>query len=130
ASADLAARFGEDARVVQAIRALHQAAAEPSVEAVLLKVAERAIIGRPGERDDNLDVFFERMQHLESIAASFSGVGRVFAMRAGKELRVIVEPGSVADADVVWLSKDITRRVAQEARFPGTVRVSVIRETR
>ncbi|HUD71088.1 MAG TPA: ribonuclease Y [Dongiaceae bacterium] len=130
ASADLAARFGEDARVVQAIRALHQVAAEPSVEAVLLKVAERAVVGRPGERDDNLDIFFERMQHLEAIAASFSGVGKVFAMRAGKELRVIVEPGSVADADVVWLSKDITRRVTQEARFPGTVRVSVIRETR
>jgi len=88
------------------------------------------VIGRPGERDDNLDIFFERMQHLESIASSFSGVGRVFAMRAGKELRVIVEPGALADADVIWLSKDISRRVSQEARFPGTVRVSVIRETR
>jgi ribonuclease Y len=129
-SADLAAKFGEDPRVVHAIRALHQPGAAPSVEAVLLKVAERVIAGRPGERDDNLDVFLERLQHIEEIAASFSGVGRAYAMRAGKELRVIVEPDAATDADVVWLSKDISRRIAQEVRFPGTVRVSVIRETR
>jgi ribonuclease Y len=129
-SADLAAKFGEDARVVQAIRALHHPGAEPSVEAVLLKVAERVIVGRPGERDDNLDVFLERLRHIETIASSFSGVRRVFAMRAGKELRVIVEPGAATDADVVWLSKDISRRISQEVQFPGTVRVSVIRETR
>jgi ribonuclease Y len=129
-SADLAAKFGEDASVVQAIRSLHQPGAEPSIEAVLLKLAERVIVGRPGERDDNLDVFIERLRHLEEIAASFSGVGRVFAMRAGKEVRVIVEPVASSDADVVWLSKDISKRIAREVQFPGTVRVSVIRETR
>jgi len=129
-SADLAAKFGEDAPVVQAIRALHHPGTEPSVEAVLLKVAERVIVGRPGERDDNLDVFLERLRHIETIASSFSGVGRVFAMRAGKELRVIVEPDAATDADVVWLSKDISRRISQEVKYPGTVRVSVIRETR
>jgi ribonuclease Y len=129
-SADLAAKYGEDAAVVQAIRALHQPGAEPSIEAVLLKLAERVVVGRPGERDDNLDVFIERLKHLEEIAASFSGVGRVFAMRAGKEVRVIVEPVSASDADVVWLSKDISRRIAREVQYPGTVRISVIRETR
>ena len=116
--------------MVQAIRALHQPGAEPSVEAVLLKVAERVVVARPGERDDNLEVFIERLQHLEEIAASFSGVARVFAMRAGKEVRVIVEPGQITDAEVIWLSKDISRRVSQELRYPGTIRVSVIRETR
>jgi ribonuclease Y len=130
-SADLAAKLGEDARVVQAIRALHPAStAEPSVEAVLLKTAERAVIARPGERDDNLEVFVERLAHLEEIGRSFSGVDRVYAMRAGKEVRVIVEPARVTDADVIWLSKDISRRISQEVRFPGSVRVSVIRETR
>jgi ribonuclease Y len=130
-SADLAAKFGEDARVVQAIRALHASSgADPSVEAVLLKTAERVVIARPGERDDNLDVFVERLTHLEEIGRSFSGVDRVYAMRAGKEVRVIVEPGRIADADVIWLSKDISRRISQEVRFPGSVRVSVIRETR
>jgi len=129
-SADLAARFGEAAQVVQAIRALHAPGPEPSVEAVLLKVAERAVIGRPGERDDNLDVFIERLRHLEEIAASFSGVSRAFAMRAGKEVRVIAEATSASDDDIIWLSKDITRRIEQEVQFPGTIRVSVIRETR
>ncbi|HYV18501.1 MAG TPA: ribonuclease Y [Verrucomicrobiae bacterium] len=129
-SADLAARSGEDPRVVQAIRSLAASEAAPSVEAVLLQVAERAVVARPGERDDNLDVFIERLRRIEEIGASFSGVARVFAMRAGKEVRVIVEPGSVNDTEVAWLSKDISRRIAQEVRFPGTVRVSVIRETR
>jgi ribonuclease Y len=129
-SADLAARSGEEARVVQAIRSLAAHDAAPSVEAVLLQVAERAVVARPGERDDNLDVFIERLRRIEDIGSSFSGVAKVFAMRAGKEVRVIVEPGSVGDAEVAWLSKDISRRIAQEVQFPGTVRVSVIRETR
>jgi ribonuclease Y len=130
-SADLAAKFGEDARVAQAIRALHPSSGpEPSVEAVLLKTAERAVIARPGERDGNLEVFIERLEALEEIGRSFSGVDRVYAMRAGKEVRVIVEPARITDADVIWLSKDISRRISQEVRFPGSVRVSVIRETR
>jgi ribonuclease Y len=128
-SADLAARLGEETRVVQAIRALH-GGPEPSVEAVLLRTAERAITARPGERDDNLDVLIERLSHLEAIAASFSGVSKAFAMRAGKEVRVIVEASSASDSDVVWLSKDITSRIQQELEYPGTIRVSVIRETR
>jgi ribonuclease Y len=127
--ADLAAKLGEDARVVQAIRALH-GGPEPSIEAVLLKTAERSIIARPGERDDNLGVLIERLSHLESIAASFSGVSKAFAMRSGKEVRVIVEAAAAGDHDVVWLSKDITSRIEQELEYPGTIRVSVIRETR
>ena len=129
-AADLATKFGEDAKVTQAIRALHQGGSEPSIEAVLLKVAERIVVARPGERDDNLEVFIERLQNLEDIASSFGGVARVYAMRAGKEVRVIVEPQQLSDADVVWLSKDISRRISQELRFPGTIRVNVIRETR
>ncbi len=129
-SAELAAKFGEDARVAQAIRALHAGSPEPSVEAVLLKTAERLVIARPGERDDNLDVFIERLRHLEEIAASFSGVGRAYAMRAGKEVRVIVEAGAASDNDVIWLSRDITTRIQNELDYPGSIRVSVIRETR
>ncbi len=129
-SADLLARFGEDARVVQAVRSLSSGSPEPSVEAVLLKVAERTITARPGERDDNLTVFIERLEGLESIAASFSGVSKAYAMRSGKELRVIVEAGSASDSDAIWISKDITARIQKEIDYPGTIRVSVIRETR
>jgi ribonuclease Y len=129
-AADLATKFGEEVKVAQAIRALHQTGSEPSIEAVLLKVAEKIVVARPGERDDNLEVFIERLRSLEEIASSFGGVARVYAMRAGKEVRVIVEPQQLSDADAVWLSKDISRRISQELRFPGTIRVNVIRETR
>ncbi len=129
-SADLAMKFGESAPVVEAIRSLHHGAPETSVEAILLKVAERAIVARPGERDDNLDIFIERMQDLENIASSFSGVHRAYAMRAGKEIRVIAETAMADDHEIVWLSKDITRRIENEVVYPGTIRVSVIRETR
>jgi ribonuclease Y len=128
--ADLLARAGEEARVVQAVRSLHAGGPAPSVEAVLLRVAERAVIARPGERDDNLEVFIERLGALESIASSFSGVEKAYAMRAGKELRVIVEASAASDSDAIWLSKEITARIRKEVEYPGSVRISVIRETR
>jgi len=129
-SADLAGKFNEDPRVVQAIRALHGSGAEPSVDAALLKVAERAILARPGEKDTGLQGFMERMRSLEAIASSYDGVTRAFAMRSGKEVRVLVEANTVSDSDVVTLSKEITSRIQKEVEYPGAVRISVIRETR
>ena len=129
-SADLAMKFGESSHVVEAIRSLHEGSPESTIEAILLEVAERAIVARPGERDDNLDIFIERMASLENIASSFSGVHRAYAMRAGKEVRVIAETTLTDDHEIVWLSKDITRRIETEVVYPGTIRVSVIRETR
>jgi len=129
-SADLAGKFNEDPRVVQAIRALHGSGAEPSVDAALLKVAERAILARPGEKDTGLQGFMERMRSFEAIASSFHGVTRAFAMRSGKEVRVLVEADAVSDGDVVMLSKEITNRIQKEVEYPGAVRISVIRETR
>ena len=129
-AAEVLGRVGEDPRVVQAVRALHGSGPAPSVEAVLVQVAERAVMARPGERDDNLSVFIERLAALESIASSFSGVEKAYAMRAGKELRVIVEATAASDSDAIWLSKEITARVRTEVEYPGSVRVSVIRETR
>src|SRR5947208_14631010 len=129
-SADLAARLDEDARVVQAIRALHGSGSDPSVDAAILKVAEKAIVARPGEKDTTLQGFMERMRSLEAIASSFDGVSRAFVMRSGKEVRVLVEAGAVNDAEVVALSKEITSRIQKEVEYPGAVRISVIRETR
>jgi ribonuclease Y len=100
------------------------------VDAALLKVAEKAIVARPGEKDTNLQGFMERMRSLEAIASSFHGVSRAFVMRSGKEVRVLVEAGEVSDGDVVTLSKEITSRIQKEVEFPGAVRISVIRETR
>jgi ribonucrease Y len=129
-SAELAAKLDEDPRVVQAIRSLHTAEPEPSVDAAILKVAEKAIVARPGEKDTNLQGFMERMRSLEAIASSFHGVSRAFVLRSGKEVRVLVEADAVRDADVVMLSKEITSRIQKEVEYPGAVRISVIRETR
>ncbi len=129
-SADLAARFGEDSRVVQAIRALHGSGADPSIEAAILRAAERAVVARPGEKDTSLQGFMERMRSLEAIASSFDGVSRAYAMRSGKEVRVLVEAGAVTDGDVITLSKEITARIEKEVEYPGSVKISVIRETR
>ncbi len=130
AAADLAAKFSEEPAVVEAIRSLQAGVTETSVEGVLLGCAERAVTARPGERDDNLMVHIERLQALEEIASSFSGVDRAFAMRSGKEVRVMVEAGAATDSDVLWLSKDISGRIRNEVRYPGSIRVHVIRETR
>jgi ribonuclease Y len=130
AGADLASKFGEAPAVVEAIRSLQDGVAATTVEAILLECAERAVSARPGERDDNLMVHIERLQTLETIASSFSGVSRAFAMRSGKEVRVMVEAADATDSDVIWLSRDITSRIRNEVRYPGSIRVHVIRETR
>ena len=129
-SADLAARFGEDPRVVQAIRALHGSGVDPSIDAAILRAAERAVVARPGEKDTGLQGFMERMRSLEAIASSFDGVSRAYAMRSGKEVRVLVEAVAVTDNDVITLSKEITARIQKEVEYPGSVKISVIRETR
>jgi len=129
-SADLAAKFNEDPRVVQAIHALHGPGADPSIDAALLRAAEKAVIARPGEKDTNLQGFMERLRSLEAIASSFNGVSRAYAMRSGKEVRVLVEAGVISDSEVIALSKEITTRIQKEVQVAGPVKISVIRETR
>jgi len=77
-----------------------------------------------------MEIWMTRMRDLEQVALSFPGVSRAFAMRSGKELRVLVETDKVSDADVLWLSKDIAAKIERELHYPGQVRVNVIRETR
>jgi ribonuclease Y len=129
-AADLAARSGEEPRVVEAIRGLHAATAGPTVEGILLRAAENLVIARPGSRDANLDALIQRLTQLETLAASFRGVSRAYAMRSGRELRVIVESDLVTDQEVGTLSKEISARIQQEIQVPGPVKVNVIRETR
>lgn len=130
ASADLAGRHGEREDVVHAIQALHPDVEPRTVEALLLRTANRVSENRPGARKDNLDVFIERMRHLETIAARFPSVSRAYAVKAGKELRVIVDTASSTDGSVAALSREIARAIEREADFPGEVRVAVVRESR
>jgi len=129
-SSEIAGRHGEDPGIVQAIRSLHPGEAEPSLDAVLLRLARKISLSRPGMRRDNMDIWIQRMKDMEEVARGFPGVARAYAMRSGKELRVIVETEKVTDADVIWLSKDIASRIEREMNYPGQVRVNVIREVR
>lgn len=129
-ASEIAARMGESPAVVEAIRSLHAGEAEPTLDAVLLKIARKISLSRPGMRRENMVIWMRRMRELEVLANAFPGVSRAYAMRSGKEIRVIVEADKVSDTDVIWLSKDIASRIEHELSYPGQVRVNVIRETR
>jgi ribonuclease Y len=130
AAAELVAKYHESEEVVHAIRSLHQDVQANSMEAHLLNVANRLSENRPGARKENLAVFVERLRRLESIATRFPGVKRAFAVKAGKELRVIIDAGETRDDTAYAMCKQIARAVEKELSYPGQVKVSVVRETR
>ena len=130
ASAELAGKYGEPEGVVHSIQSLHRDAEIKTVEALLLQVANRISNNRPGARKENLEVFIERLRRLEEIAASFPGVTQAFAVKAGKELRVIVDTRSVSDREAYVLSRKIARAVEKDVSFQGKIKVNVVRETR
>jgi ribonuclease Y len=130
ASAEIAAKYGEPPAVVQAIQSLHPDAEPGSPEAMLLRVANRLSDNRPGAHKDNLEVFVERLRRLETIACSFPGVTQAYAVKAGKEIRVILDAGRASDEDAYVLSKNISRAIEKDLSYTGQIKVSVIRETR
>jgi ribonucrease Y len=129
-AADLCAKYGEADEVVRAIRSLHAESDERSLEGTLVQTARRISEARPGARKDNLAVFLERLRRLEDLARRFDGVERAFAVKAGKELRVLVDATRVDDERTLALSKEIARAIERELAYPGPVKVTLIRETR
>lgn len=130
ASGDLLAKLGETEDVVHAVKAIDRSVEPRTMEALLVAAANRISEHRPGARKDNLEVFVDRQRRMEDIALSFAGVRKAYAVRSGKELRVMVEAERVTDEGVVFLSHDIATRMEKEVDYPGQVRVSVIREIR
>lgn len=128
--ADMARRAGESEAVVHAIAAHHEEVAPATVEAVLVMAADAASAARVGARRDELDAYVERMEALESVAVQHPGVRRALAMAAGRELRVVVEPGEVSDEDLPGLAAAVARHLEDEVRYPGEVKVTVVRELR
>jgi ribonuclease Y len=129
-SAELCAKYRESEEVVETIRALHPDVAASTVESLLLNTANRLSESRPGARKENLAVFIERLRRLESIATGFPGVQRAYAVKAGKELRVIVDTKGTRDENAYKLAKEIARALERELSYPGHIKVSVVRETR
>lgn len=128
--AELAARCGEDEVVVNAIAAHHDEVPPQTVEAVLVQVADACSAARPGARREDLEAYGERIERVERLVASIPGVRRALAMAAGREVRVLVEPSEVPDAELGAFATKVARAVEAERSYPGEVTVTVIRELR
>src|ERR671915_1814941 len=129
-SGQLARRFGESEGVVHAIEAHHYEVQPQTVEAVLLIAADAVSASRPGARGESLESYIKRLAALEEIAATKPGVAKAYALQAGREIRVIVEPTEVDDDGAVLLSHEIAREIEDQLEYPGQVKVIVIRESR
>jgi ribonuclease Y len=129
-SAQLARRYGESQGVVHAVEAHHYEVQPQTVEAVLLISADAISASRPGARGESLEHYIKRLASLEELAASKPGVEKVYALQAGREIRVIVKPGEVDDDTAVLLSHEIAREIEDQLEYPGQVKVTVIRESR
>ena len=129
-SAQLARRFGESQGVVHAIEAHHYEVQPQTVEAVLVITADAISAARPGARGESLQHYIKRLEALEEIATSKPGVAKAYALQAGREIRVIVEPSEVDDDGAVLLSHEIAREIEEQLEYPGQVKVIVIRESR
>ena len=127
---DFLRKHGESEPVLQAVAAHHMDIDWPSLEAMIVQAADAVSAARPGARREILESYVKRLEKLESIADSFKGVSRAFALQAGREIRIVVESERVTDEEAVWLSKDIARRIENELEYPGQIKVTVIRETR
>jgi len=128
--AGLARRCGESEVVVNAIEAHHDEVEPHSVEAVIVQAADALSGARPGARGDTLAGYVARLRELEQLAARHAGVEKVYAVQAGREVRVIVDPGKVDDARAAALSHEIATAVEREASYPGRIKITVIRESR
>lgn len=129
--ADLAKRFGKSPRIVHAIGAHHADEEEPqTVEAVLVQAADAISGARPGARRETVESYIKRLEALENIANSFTGVEKSFAIQAGREVRILVKPEEVDDLYAVRLARDIVRKIEDTLEYPGQIKVTVVRETR
>ena len=127
---ELARRFGESNEVIHAIEAHHDDVVANSIEAVLVKLADTISAGRPGSRRDTLEIYVKRLKKLEEIAQSYDGIKQSYAVQAGREVRVVVEPEKFDDIAASKLARDIAKRIEEELDYPGQIRVTVVRELR
>ena len=128
--AELARKYGESAKIVNAIAAHHEEVKAETILAPLVDAADALSGARPGARREVLESYVKRLEDLETIAKSFKGVDKCFAVQAGREMRVIVEPNEVSDEDATMLAREVARKIETDMTYPGQIRVTVIRETR
>ncbi|MFD0596322.1 ribonuclease Y [Catellatospora coxensis] len=128
--ADVARRFGESDEVVHAIEAHHNEVQPQTIEAVLTQASDACSGGRPGARRESLEAYVKRLERIEEIAGAKSGVDKVFAMQAGREIRVMVRPEEVDEIGAAVLARDVAKQIEEELTYPGQIRITVVRESR
>jgi ribonuclease Y len=128
--ADLIRRYGESEEVVNAVASHHQEVPHTNIFGVLISAADTISASRPGARSETMTTYVRRLEDLEKIGQSFDGVEKCFAVQAGRELRVMVQPDRLTDEQAYFLARNIARRIEEELHYPGQIRVTVVRETR
>ena len=128
--AEIARRLKEDPEVVHCIESHHGEVEQRTIHAVLAQIADGISGGRPGARRESLETYVKRLERLEEICNSFGGVEKVYAMQAGREVRVLVQPESVDDIQAQIIARDIAKQVEEELQYPGQIKITVVREIR
>ena len=128
--AELARKMGENALVINAIAAHHNDVEATSIEAIIVQIADAISAARPGARRETIDNYVKRLENLEAIAEGFTGVEKAYAIQAGRELRVLVNNEKIPDSDVKDLARNIAKQIETDLRYPGRIRLTMIRETR
>jgi ribonuclease Y len=127
---EMARKIGEDARVINAIGAHHNDIEPTSLEAVIVQIADAISAARPGARRETMDNYVKRLENLEHLAESFQGVEKAYAIQAGRELRVLVNNEKIPDQNVKFLAQKIAKQIESDLRYPGRIKITMIRETR
>ncbi|MDR0656627.1 MAG: HDIG domain-containing protein, partial [Treponema sp.] len=127
---DMARKMGEDPRIINAIGSHHNDVEPSCIESVLVQIADAISAARPGARRETLDNYTKRLENLENIATGFTGVDKAFAIQAGRELRIIVNNDAVTEDQSRELAKDIAKKIENDLRYPGRIKITIIRETR
>ena len=127
---DMARKMNEDAKVVNAVGSHHNDIEPTSIEAIIVQIADAISAARPGARRETIDNYVKRLENLETIAESFTGVEKAYAIQAGRELRVLVNNEKIPEVEVKDLARNIAKQIESDLRYPGRIKITMIRETR
>lgn len=123
-------KFGADEKIITAMKSHHEDHPYESIEAVIVQTADSISGGRPGARRDSVENYLKRLQELEALVNGFAGVEKSYALQAGREIRIFVTPEKVSDAEAKLMARDVAMKIEQELKYPGEIKVTMIRETR